>query len=175
MSIVGPFDRPIPGQSLTDDPKNNPWEQPPQMAEIEDVTVYYIQRLANQEVIDDFAALCQAGIGLKPIVESITTQGVIRGLHTVDSSMLVAPIIHEFLKQAISSQGIEVKDGDADPQKKAEESEMRRFKLLAMSYLNENPDEEDDPGKEMLSDLVEEKPEDEDTPEEKPMGLMAKG
>jgi hypothetical protein len=27
----------------------------------------------------------------------------------------------------------------------------------------------------MLSDLVEEEPEEEDTPEEKPMGLMAKG
>lgn len=175
MAIAGTFDRPIPGQSLTDDPKNNPWEQPPQMAEMEEVAVYYINKLANQEVIDDFGALCQAGIGLKPIVESITSQGVIRGLHTVDASMLVAPIIHEFLKQAITSQGIEVKDGDADPQKKAEEAEMKRFKLLAMSYLRDNPDEKDDPGKEMISDLVEEQPEEEVAPEEKPMGLMAKG
>jgi len=175
MAIAGPFDRPIPGQSLTDDPKNNPWEQPPQMAEIEEVAVYYINKLANQEVIDDFGALCQAGISLKPIVESITSQGVIRGLHTVDASMLVAPIIHAFLKQAITSQGIEVKDGDADPQKKAEEAEMRRFKLLAMSYLKDNPDEGDDPGKEMISDLVGEQPEEEAAPEEKPMGLMAKG
>ena len=33
----------------------------------------------------------------------------------------------------------------------------------------------DDPGKELLSELVEDQPEEEDTPEEKPMGLMAKG
>jgi len=41
--------------------------------------------------------------------------------------------------------------------------------------LNENPSDGMDAGKELLSDLVEDKPEEEDTPEEKPKGLMAKG
>ena len=26
--MTSPFDRPIPGQSLTDEPRNNPWENP---------------------------------------------------------------------------------------------------------------------------------------------------
>lgn len=174
MAIAGPFDRPIPGQSLTGEPKNNPWEQPPQMAEIEDVTKYYINRLANQDVIDDFAAMCEAGVPLKPIVESVTSQGTVRGLHTVDAAMLVGPVIHQFLKQAIEAQGTVVDDDGIDYQKKAEANEMQRFMLLATKYLNENPDD-NDPGKELLSDLVEEQPEEEDTPEEKPMGLMSKG
>ena len=55
---ISPFDRPIPGQSLTDTPSNNPWENPAEMSEIEDVTKFYIERLANQEVLDDLAALC---------------------------------------------------------------------------------------------------------------------
>ena len=59
---ITPFDRPIPGQSLTGEPKNNPWENPAQMSEIEDVTKFYIERLANQEVVDDIAVLCQSGI-----------------------------------------------------------------------------------------------------------------
>ena len=96
MAIAGPFDRPIPGQSLTDEPKNNPWETPPEMDTIEEVTKYYINSLANQEVLDDLAAMCQVGSPLKPIVQSITTSGQMRGLHTVDNSLLVAPIIHEF-------------------------------------------------------------------------------
>ena len=175
MAIAGPFDRPIPGQSLTTEPRNNPWEQPPQMAEFEDVAKYYIDKLANQDVIDDLSAMCEAGVPLKPIVESITTQGVMRGLHTVDVSMLVGPIMHEFLKQAIESQGITVDDDGRDYQKEAEEKEMNRFMLLAMKYLKENP-EEGDPGKELLSDLVEEQPEEEAAPEvEEPQGLMSKG
>ncbi len=171
---AGPFDRPIPGQSLTGEPRNNPWEQPPQMAEIEDVTKYYIEKLANQEVIDDFGAMCQAGVPLQPIVESITSQGVIRGLHTVDASMLVGPVIHEFLKQAIQSMGIDVDDDGRDYQKETEEAEMNRFLLLATKYLQDNPDDAD-PGKQMLQEMVDEQQQQEEAPEEKPMGLMAKG
>ena len=57
---------------------------------------------------------------------------------------------------------------------KAEADEMNRFMLLATKYLNENPDDNDPTGKELLSDLVEEQPEEEDTPKDKPMGLMSK-
>jgi len=177
MALAGPFDRPIPGQSLTTEPRNNPWEQPPQMAEMEEVTKYYINRLANQDVIDDLSAMCEAGVPLKPIVESITSQGQLRGLHTIDASLLVAPIIHQFLKQAIEAMGIEVDDDGIDPQEKADKQEMNRFMLLATKYLNENQ-EEGDPGKELLSELVEEQPEEEATPEPQeaePKGLMAKG
>ena len=52
---------------------------------------------------------------------------------------------------------------------------MDRFKLLAGEMLSGNVDM-NDPGKELLSELVEEQPKEEETPEEaKPMGLMAKG
>ena len=46
---ITPFDRPIPNQSLTGEPER-PWENPAPMSEIEDVTKFYIERLANQEV-----------------------------------------------------------------------------------------------------------------------------
>ena len=179
------FDRPIPGQSLTSEPGNVPWEQPPQMADIEDVTKFYINKLAIQEVLDDFGAMCEAGVPLAPIVESIYQQGITRGLHTVDAGMLVAPVIHTFLKQALQSMGITVKDTNADPKKKAEEREKQRFLLLANKYLLEEGDDTEDPGKAMLRELVdqEEPVEDEtmedmapvETIEEEPTGLMARG
>ena len=180
------FDRPIPGQSLTSEPGNVQWEQPPQMADIEEVTKFYINRLANQEVLDDFGALCSAGVPLAPIVESIYQQGITRGLHTVDAGMLVAPVIHTFLKQALQSMGITVKDTNADPKKKAEEKEKQRFLLLANKYLLEEGDDSEDPGKAMIRELVdqdegveeEETMEDMapvETVEEEPTGLMARG
>ena len=179
------FDRPIPGQSLTSEPGNVPWEQPPEMADIEDVTKFYINRLANQEVLDDFGALCEAGVPLAPIVETIYLQGVTRSLHTIDAAMLVAPVIHTFLKQALQSMGITVKDTNADPKKKAEEREKQRFLLLANKYLLEEGDDTEDPGKVMLRELidqeeaVEEEPMEDMAPvetiEEEPTGLMARG
>ena len=169
------FDQPIPGQSLTGEPKNNPWEQPAEMSNIEDITKFYIERMANSEVIDDLAAVCQAGISLKPIVETIVSTGNMEGIHSVDAGMLVAPIIHEFLKQAITSTGVTVKDDGRDYQKEAEEREIQRFQVVAGKYLNENPSDGTDPGKELLSELVEDQPEEEDISEDKPKGLMAKG
>jgi hypothetical protein len=155
------------------------------MADIEDVTKFYINRLANQEVLDDFGAMCEAGVPLAPIVESIYQQGITRGLHTVDAGMLVAPVIHTFLKQALQSMGITVKDTNADPKKKAEEREKQRFLLLANKYLLEEGDDTEDPGKVMLRELidqeeaVEEEPMEDMAPvetiEEEPTGLMARG
>mgnify|MGYP003679402066 CR=1 FL=1 len=184
------FDRPIPGQSLTTEPRNNPWEQPPQMSSVEDVTKYYIERLANQEVLDDFAAICEAGVAISPIVEATYMQGVSRGLHTIDAGILVAPILHTFLKQAIESMGVTVKDDSIDYEKKAEGKELNRFMLLASKYLDDNANNMGDPGVQMLSELVnEDEPMMEDEPMgmeddmgdmeneavEEPMGLMARG
>ena len=175
MKTLAIFDQPIPGQSLTGEPKNNPWEQPAEMSSVEDVTMFYIESMANQDVIDDLAAVCQAGLSLKPIVNTIVTAGTMNGIHSVDAGMLVKPIIHEFLKQAITSVGVEVSDDGKDYQKEAEDRELQRFQAIVGGYLKDNPDDGADPGKRMLSDLVDEQPEEEDTPEEKPMGLMAKG
>lgn len=173
---MNPFDRPIPGQSLTDEPKNNPWENPAEMSDMMEVTKYYINRLANQDVIDDIGTLMMTGIPLKPVVESITTAGVMRGLHTVDAGMNVSPTIHQFLKEAIESMGIEVDDDGIDYEQQAKEKELERTKMLVAKYLAENPDDAD-PGKQMLQEVLDagKTEEEEATPEEQPKGLMAKG
>jgi hypothetical protein len=81
-----------------------------------------------------------------------------------------------FIKQSLEEMGIKTKDGGKDPQKRAEEAEMNRFMMVAMKYLNEEGGDAGDPGKELLSDIVEDQgTEEEATQEEKPMGLMAKG
>ena len=37
------LEAPIPGQSLTDEPKNWPWENPPEMVDPDEVTFYINQ------------------------------------------------------------------------------------------------------------------------------------
>lgn len=190
--MVRLFEAPIPGQSLTMEPKNAPWENPPQINTVEEASMMYIQRLANQDVIDDLAALCEMGLPLKPVVESIYMNGVMEGVHTIDVGMLVAPVITSFLKQAIESQGVTVKETEDDPEKKSKDAELNRFRLLAMKYLKEQGMDAADPGKALLADIVEEDMDEEsmetpefeeaETPEYEaqeeasaPKGLMARG
>ena len=68
---VSPFARPIPGASLTSKLGKYPYENPPELVELKDVMNHYMSKLADQEVLDDFALLCELGIPLKPIVKSL--------------------------------------------------------------------------------------------------------
>ena len=52
---------PIPGQSLTDEPKNFPWENPPEISDSNEALQYHIERLSNPEVLEDFYTLIELG------------------------------------------------------------------------------------------------------------------
>ena len=171
---ISPFDQPIPGQSLTGEPKNNPWENPAEMSDLGEITAYYVKRLANDEIMDDIGALMQGGLSLQPVVQSLISSGNMRGLHSVDAGMLVVPVVHQFLKKALEAIGIDAKDDNIDYEKQVEQKEIDRFRVVANQMLDGNVDM-NDPGKQLISELVEEQPEEEEIPEDKPMGLMAKG
>ena len=175
---AGRFDRPIPGMSMTSPLGKYPYERPPEMTEVKEVFKYYMDRLADEETIDDFAMVCDMGVPLKPIVKTLLLSQQAEGKHSIDTGLIIAPILHEFLKQAIKATGVEVKDDDNDYQKEAEAKEMTRFKALTMKYISDI-DKQGDPGVDLLKDLVDteatvEEPV-EETVEEKPQGLMARG
>jgi hypothetical protein len=187
---------PIPGQSLTDTPKNYPWENPPQMADYEEVTKYYIGRLADQDVMDDLAVLFDGGMPIAPLVESITTMGVMEGIHTVDVSLIVAPVLHAFIKASMLEYGIDAKDDTYNPERDPTEREKRRLmtaiRLALATAQEEGRTAASDPGIAMLqqvSDTLNEQPLDEvedniedaepeaemSVEEAAPRGLMARG
>lgn len=187
---------PIPGQSLTDTPRNYPWENPPQMADYEEVTKYYIGRLADQDVMDDLAVLFEGGMPITPLVDSITTMGVMEGMHSIDVSLIVGPVLHAFIKAAMLEYGIDAKDDTYNPEKDPTEREKRRLmtaiQLALATAGEEGRTASSDPGVAMLqqvSDTLDEQPLDEvgDTIEEAEpeaeetpavparQGLMARG
>lgn len=118
---------PIPGQSLTATPKAYKWERPPQMATVEEATKYYINKLADQDVMDDLAVLFDGGMPIAPFVQTLTTTAVSEGLHSIDVSLIVSPIVHAFIKAAMLEYGIEAKDDTYDPSRDPNEREKQRL------------------------------------------------
>lgn len=178
---------PIPGQSLTATPKAYKWERPPQMASHEEVTKYYINKLADQDVMDDLSVLFDGGMPIAPFVETLTTTGVSEGLHTVDASLIAGPVIHAFIKAAMIQYGIDAKDDTYDPDKDPTEREKRRLQTAIELALAEAQGQdrtpETDSGLSVLQEVQqtlqeEENPEEaEDTAEATPaprQGLMAR-
>ena len=150
---------PIPGQSLTSTPRQYKWERPPQMADYEEVTKYYINKLADQDVMDDLSVLFDGGMPIGPFVETLLTTGVSEGMHTVDVSLIVAPVVHAFIKAAMLQYGIEAKDDTYNPEKDPTERENRRLKTAIQLAIADAKAEDrtaaTDPGVALLQEVSE--------------------
>ena len=89
---------PIPGQSLTGTPKNVPWEKPSELNEVKEVINHYVEKLADQDTMDDIAILFELGADLKTVTEGLWLTGSMSGLHTVETGMLAGPVISSFIR-----------------------------------------------------------------------------
>lgn len=182
------FSAPIPGQSLTDEPKNSPWESPPELNTVEEATEYYIKRLSKENVLDDLALVFQLGGTLRNVSETVTMMGTMQGVHSVDVQMLVAPVVGEYIRMAMLTYGIEVQDDLLDEDELNRKREEARMDTLLEAAIEQSIKENGkDEGTELLEgmrDAAEEEvteaapemePEEVDEPMAEPMGLMARG
>jgi len=87
------FDAPIPGQSLTDEPGNYPWEHPPQTASIEEATDYVYESIMRKENMERMFTLLRMGIPVEALVKVITFSGFLEGKWSVDVAKLLEPIV----------------------------------------------------------------------------------
>lgn len=106
------MDGPIPGQSLTSEPGNRPWETPPQLNTVEETASFYIKRLSNPEMRDRMMdVLEETKIPITVLVEIITMGSVMQGIHNVDMSVLVSPILIEYMRGMAEKLGVEYELG----------------------------------------------------------------
>jgi hypothetical protein len=92
------LEAPIPGMSLTTEPGNSPWEQPPKLVTIQEVADYYVDKFTtDQETIDKFLDAIEVGTPLQTLADAAITFNMMKGKHTIDVGFLVMPIIVELL------------------------------------------------------------------------------
>lgn len=88
---------PIPGSSLTGEPGNYPWENPPQFSKIEEVIDFYTERMTDDDVEAAIISALDTGISVEAMSEQILNSGVMNGVHSYDVSVLVDPVIREMI------------------------------------------------------------------------------
>ena len=99
---VDPFDAPVPGQSLTDEPGNYPWEHPPQFSDPEEVLDILFDKLGEPEVVEQVIAMLDSGVPVEAIVRVITFGGFMEGKYNPDVGFTVI----EPLMNLVSAIGI---------------------------------------------------------------------
>jgi hypothetical protein len=105
------FNAPIPGESLTREPKNAAYERPPELTDPEDALIYHIDILTDERRMGGVVLLLENGLDVRTVTEGMLRKAVYDGIHTVDVSMLVAPAVHEYIKTTADMIGLEYEEG----------------------------------------------------------------
>ena len=142
---------PIPGMSLTSPPGNYPWEQPPQMENPEEALRYHIKRLNDPERIDAIIDVLEIGMPVKAITEGMLTAAVSQGRHSIDVSLMIAPVIHEQIKNLAEDAGIEYNEGMEDENARTPEEDKALLHMKVRTALKKQNTPE---GKELFKQVT---------------------
>jgi hypothetical protein len=122
---TNPFDAPVAGQSLTDTPKNYPWEHAPQFATVEDASMQIWEGLHSDAAMEKVIILLEAGL----TVEEITKVIIFAGL-------LLTPIVAKMVMAIGKKAGIE--------KIKLSKPKQDETKQLIRTVIKTSPKEQDE-------------------------------
>lgn len=154
--MVNLLQGPIPGQSLTDTPRNAPWERPAEIDTVEGAVKYYVNKLADTEVMDDLAVTFELGADLRTLTETIVMMGSMKGLHTVETGMLAGPVVASFIQIAMKELGVDVPETPVSFEEEATAREKARIQRLtdaAVEQALKGGADASDPGVAFLQEL----------------------
>tara|TARA_Y100000022_G_scaffold154230_1_gene136230 strand:- start:5570 stop:6112 length:543 start_codon:yes stop_codon:yes gene_type:complete len=137
---TNPFNNPTPGESLTRDPEQKfPWEQPPQLTEVEPVIKEIFINITQKEKLLELLHLLRKGTPVDELTQVILYRGMTQGVYNTDLMMLliepvmylliaiaeeyeIDPVIYEGMDQDIA----EEEDFDTAIAEKNQEEQVQR-------------------------------------------------
>ena len=177
------FDRPIPGMGMTFEVGSRPWQTPPELTTVEQATDYYVERMNTDAFKGQLIDVIEMGVPLATLANTIQLASVMEGIHSIDVSLIVHPVLVEYVHVQAKEAGI--KNIVLKARNKKEDM-AKKEKQLLVSRLQRAIDkmETEDAGTDILEQTQaflqenrEEQPveaEEEAEVEEKPVGLMAR-
>lgn len=122
---------PIPGMSLTKEPGNSPWEQPPLYDKPEEALAFYLDKFNDEDSLDNMLFAIESGYPVEPLVDLMTSYGVMEGYHSIDVKQLISPILHEYIISLLEASGVEYKeDFKGTKEERAAARDKERVKTL---------------------------------------------
>ena len=107
-------ERPIPGQSLTAEPRSQPFERPSEIVDPIEAIDAHIDTLPNKGAVEDLIYFAEFGVDLVTLVQGILRSAVMEGIHSIDVSLIIAPVLHEHIKGILDASGVEYEEGFED-------------------------------------------------------------
>tara|TARA_R100001509_G_scaffold155727_1_gene118413 strand:- start:1025 stop:1534 length:510 start_codon:yes stop_codon:yes gene_type:complete len=137
-------DRPIPGQSLTVEPRSQAYERPPEIVDPIEALDVHLDNLSKEGALEDAMYFLEAGVDLQTLVQGVLRSAVMEGIHSIDVSLIIAPVVHEYIKGFADAAGVEYDEGFEDKQGKQALS-YRRNAAMAKKMMKELDDTKEEP------------------------------
>ena len=158
------FDAPRPGMSMTHELGARPWQQPPKLATVDEVVQDYFMRMQDDSFIKQLIGVLESGVPVTTIANNIQLGGVLEGRHTIDTGMLVIPVIMEMMMLVADKAGIKYNTGmDRDKKLETEDSVIASVVEELERDLNKDSSDISSEEEELSTEI-----------ESEPMGLMAR-
>ena len=142
----------IPGQSLTDTPKNFPWERPAEYTDPTQAAQYELDKLNQPDVLDSVVTLLHAKFPVIALAETIKTNSQSDGLYNPDVGLLITPVITQQLVSTAEDAGIDYVMGDEESEEERSEKEDQRVDAILQKKLTSMLTK--DPKDEIVSDAL---------------------
>lgn len=99
------IDAPIPGMSLTAEPKSRPWRRPYQFSTVDEVVEFYIPKITDPQFAVLLIEQVENKVPLSTIADILVTANTMEGKHSIDLGVLVAPVLIEGMAAVVEKAG----------------------------------------------------------------------
>jgi len=162
------LDAPVPGMSLTAEPKSRPWRRPSQVSTVDEALSLYTPIFKNKKTTKMMLQQIENGVPLTTIADVLITANAMEGRHTLDVGVLLAPVLVETMITVAELAGIDYVIGNEERELPEERTELVNRAMRSIQEKEET-DEEPTIDEDVTEDLEEVEPE-----EKELIGLMAR-
>lgn len=142
------FNAPIPGQSLTTQPKSRPWEKPPKTTNIDKAMATVLQSVTQKSAAKGLLNYMELGFPIESLSQTLLMTYVMKGEFTVDVAMLLMEPTCMLLAKMAKQVGIEPVFSSAKPSVSPGAKQLARFtdrkKMQYISNTGAPPEEAED-------------------------------
>ena len=142
------FSAPIPGMSLTTEPKARAWEKPAKYADPEDALKFYINQINSPDMLNRMADILETKFPATALTDSLILSGVMEGVHSIDVGIVISPALYIFIKEMGRMLEVDVVTG-------LEETDVPDEGMLRMA-MEQEVVEEDSQEQEELAQVIDE-------------------
>lgn len=158
------LDAPRPGMGMTHELGARPWQTPPKLTTTDEVVQDYLIKMQDESFVKQLIGVLESGVPVTTLANTIQLAGVMEGRHSIDTGMLVIPVLMEMMMLIADKAGIKYNSGmDKDTTEDTKDTMIASVLEEMTQELEKKDTEETDSEEEQSAEM-----------ESEPMGLMSR-